>query len=352
MRAERRATTPSQGEETTLNSNAQHKTDTTVPLIVASGWLVIAPCAGFAPLLACELAGLQVDALLCCEQDSIADRVLSDRCLPDRLYSNSQHIHYSCPRYEAVEELMFKNLGDVTQVDYVAELDAFISAYAAQTGRQIDEYKVLVTYGAPCQAYCVVNANRGETETVEHVVNLHCKIFLDAVKKRFPHAAYLIENTAHMTNAMKMKLSTIMGSQPLTLDSGDFGAAMRKRYFWLNFGPIKPLTPFQHRRVTLADVDASLGQHRHKLPTIKCNGNQMLSIAQLEACNTIERGATQLSGRCEGNLTDNERSKLVGQCAAPAVMAHLLSSLSATSIEDEHIWRWAHSHGIDARKPL
>lgn len=329
LRAERRATTPSQGEETTLISNARHETDTTVPLIVASGWLVIAPCAGFAPLLACELAGLQVDALLCCEQDSIADRVLSE-----------------------VEGLMFKNLGDVTQVDYVAELDAFISAYASQSGRQIDKYKVLVTYGAPCQAYCVGNANRGVTETVAHVVNLHCKIFLDAVKKRFPHAAYLIENTAHMTNAMKMKLSTIMGSQPLTLDSGDFGVAMRKRYFWLNFGPIKPLTPFQHRRVTLADVDASLGGHRHKLPTIKCNGNQMLSIAQLEACNTIERGATQLSGRCEGNLTDNERSKLVGQCAAPAVMAHLLSSLSGTSIEEKHIWRWAHSHGIDARKPL
>lgn len=52
------------------------------------------PSAGFAPLLACELAGLQVDALLCCEQDSVADRL--DRLLSDR--------------YEAVEGLVFSRI--------------------------------------------------------------------------------------------------------------------------------------------------------------------------------------------------------------------------------------------------
>ena len=296
-----------------------------------AGWLVIAPCAGFAPLLACELAGLQVDALLCCEQDSVADRLLSDR-------------------YEAVEGLVFKNLGDVTQVAYEAELDAFLETYKAETGGQeIDEYRVLVTYGAPCQGYCLVNAKRREAQSTEHVVNLHCKIFLDAVKKRFPHAHHLVENTAHMANAMKAQLSSIMGCQPLTIDSGDFGAAMRKRYFWVNF-PILPLEPWQHNRVTLADVHPTLGKHSHKLSTITCKGNNMFSLEQLEACNTIERGATQLSGRCEGTLTGNERSRLIGQCAAPAVMAHLLSSLAIGSGSD--VWRWAQSHGIDAKQCL
>lgn len=76
----------------------------------------------------------------------------------------------------------------------------------------------------------------------------------------------------------------------------------------------------------------------------------MLSLEQLEACNTIERGATQLSGRCEGTLTGNERSKSIGQCAAPAVMAHLLSSLAVGSGGD--VWRWAQSHRIDAKKCL
>ena len=129
---------------------------------MCEGWLVITPCAGFAPLLALQMCGLKVAGLLAFETDQTCDLLLDDR-------------------YEAQTDFHYKNLGDIRKVDLSAEIDAFISEVS------VDPYRVLVLYGAPCQGYCMVNAERGEAMSPEHIVNLHCKICLDAVKKRFLH---------------------------------------------------------------------------------------------------------------------------------------------------------------------
>merc|ERR1712205_276876 len=116
-------------------------------------------------------------------------------------------------------EFHYKNLVDIRKVDLSAELDAFASEIS------VDPYRVLVVYGAPCQGYCMVNAERGEAMSPEHIVNLHCKICLDTVKKRFPHALFCVENTASMSKEMKAMMANLLGVAAIQLDSADFGAA-------------------------------------------------------------------------------------------------------------------------------
>ena len=171
-------------------------------------------------------------------------------------------------------------------------------------------------YGAPCQGYCLVNRARKETEGLEHAVNLHCKDFLNLVIQRFPHALFIVENTDSMTNKIKASLNKLMGLKSLVIDSADFGAAHRRRQFWMNCGPVRALEAHQHRRIPVSKVRSHRTLLQSKLPAVLTRGvpgHPGYSPDQLEACSTIAKGSTQLSGRCAGSLTDAQRTKLIGQ---------------------------------------
>ena len=181
---------------------------------------------------------------------------------------------------------------------------------------------------------------------------LHACEIDDPVCCRFPNALFCVENTASMSKEMKTMMANLLGVAAIELDSADFGAAVRRRQYWLNYGPLCPLQPFQHRKVPLGKLDPTLGKTMYKLPTILTKGTKKagyqrpLSIEQLEACNTIPKGATQLKGRCQGQLTDSERLKLIGQCAPPAVLAHLLFNIAVNEGCSPNPWAWTDTHSL------
>lgn len=105
----------------------------------------------------------------------------------------------------------------------------------------------LLIGGSPCQSLSIV-----QSQTREHL-NGKSKLFFEFVRalKEAEPRWFLFENVASMNEESKRIISEHLGCQPIYIDSGDFSAQQRPRYYWTN---IQVQDPHEVSTLVLRDI--------------------------------------------------------------------------------------------------
>lgn len=126
---------------------------------------------------------------------------------------------------------MIKHCGDVTKADFTQY-------------KGID----LLMGGSPCQSLSIV-----QSKTRQHLDG-KSKLFFEFVRalSESKPKYFLFENVASMNEESKQVISELLGCQPIFINSGDFCAQERPRYYWTNI----PVVLMDRKKSTavLADV--------------------------------------------------------------------------------------------------
>ena len=124
-----------------------------------------------------------------------------------------------------------EHCGDVTTADF-AEYKGFD----------------LVIGGSPCQSLSIV-----QSQTRQHLDG-KSKLFFEFVRalKIVRPKYFLFENVASMNEESKQVISELLGCQPIFIDSKNFSAQQRPRYYWTNI-PVELVLPPECPDV-LADI--------------------------------------------------------------------------------------------------
>lgn len=93
----------------------------------------------------------------------------------------------------------------------------------------------LLIGGSPCQSLSIV-----QSQTRQHLDG-KSKLFFEFVraKEEMQPKYFLFENVASMNEESKQAISNCLGCKPIFIDSGDFSAQERPRYYWTNI-PVLP----------------------------------------------------------------------------------------------------------------
>ena len=105
----------------------------------------------------------------------------------------------------------------------------------------------LLIGGSPCQSLSIV-----QSKTRQHLDG-KSKLFFEFVRaKEEMHPKYfLFENVASMNDESKQAISECLGCEPIFIDSGDFSAQERPRYYWTN---IPVLMNYNKSNLVLNDI--------------------------------------------------------------------------------------------------
>lgn len=111
----------------------------------------------------------------------------------------------------------------------------------------------LLIGGSPCQSLSIV-----QSRTREHL-NGKSKLFFEFVRamREAQPRWFLFENVASMNDESKRIISEYLGCQPIYIDSGDFSAQQRPRYYWTNIPvtPVHEVSKLVLRDIMETDVD-------------------------------------------------------------------------------------------------
>ena len=140
-------------------------------------------------MVALERAGIPVDRYVAYEIDKSA-------------------IAISLKNYPQIERC-----GDVTTADFT----------------QYRGFELLIG-GSPCQSLSIVQSKTRQHLDGKSKFFLEFVRALEEVKPRF----FLFENVASMNDESKRVISDLLGCEPVFIDSGDFSAQQRPRYYWTN----------------------------------------------------------------------------------------------------------------------
>ena len=123
-----------------------------------------------------------------------------------------------------------EHCGDVTTADFA----------------QYQGFELLIG-GSPCQSLSIV-----QSKTRQHLDG-KSKLFFEFVraKEEMRPKWFLFENVASMNEESKQAISECLGCEPIFIDSGDFSAQERPRYYWTN---IPVLLDYKKSGAVLADV--------------------------------------------------------------------------------------------------
>ena len=157
-------------------------------------------------MVALERAGIPVDRYVAYEIDKYAIKI-------------------SQKNYPQIEQC-----GDVTTADFT----------------QYEGFDLLIG-GSPCQSLSIV-----QSKTRQHLDGKSKLFFefvraMEEVKPRY----FLFENVASMNEESKQAISELLGCQPIFIDSADFSAQERPRYYWTNISVAQKATS---SRAVLWDV--------------------------------------------------------------------------------------------------
>lgn len=124
--------------------------------------------------------------------------------------------------------------------DIVQHGDVKIEDFTKYAG-QVD----LLIGGSPCQ-------NLSSMGNREGLKGEKSRLFFDFVraKNECEPKYFLLENNASMTKENKDVISKYMGCEPVLIDSSDFSAQRRKRFYWTNI----PIMPYISKNIVLMDV--------------------------------------------------------------------------------------------------
>lgn len=94
------------------------------------------------------------------------------------------------------------------------------------------EFDLLIG-GSPCTYWSIAKAS-GERETTSSGLGFDLFMqFVRALKEAKPKW-FLYENNESMSDEIKEEITKQLGVEPLLIDSADFSAQIRKRYYWTN----------------------------------------------------------------------------------------------------------------------
>lgn len=104
-------------------------------------------------------------------------------------------------------------------------------------GEDFSKYKGfdLLIGGSPCQSLSIVQSKTREN------LNGKSKLFFEFVraKEEMQPRWFLFENVASMNEESKNIISSLLGCQPVLIDSADFSAQSRPRLYWTNIPQLK-----------------------------------------------------------------------------------------------------------------
>lgn len=105
----------------------------------------------------------------------------------------------------------------------------------------------LLIGGSPCQSLSIV-----QSQTRQHLDG-KSKLFFEFVraKEQMRPKWFLFENVASMNEESKQAISQCLGCEPIFIDSADFSAQERPRYYWTN---IPVLMNYKKSTAVLKDI--------------------------------------------------------------------------------------------------
>jgi len=208
----------------------------------------------------------------------------------------------------------------------------------------------LLIGGSPCQNLTMAGDKKG-------LDGEKSSLFFEYVrlKKELNPKYFLLENVASMKNTEKDKMSELMGVQPIKINSADFTAQNRNRYYWTNI----PVDEYGKCDImlkgVLEDIDEFHLSKKHHQAFLKSykwkstdiNGKSKVLMASYYKqpphapyieCKTSESGFRMLSPlECERlqGLPDNytnyvsktQRYKMIGNGFTVPVIKHLLNNI-------------------------
>lgn len=104
------------------------------------------------------------------------------------------------------------------------------------------EFDLLIG-GSPCTYWSIAKASSGGRETEPS--GLGFDLFMQYVRalKEVKPKYFLYENNKSMSDAIKNEITKHLGVEPIMIDSADFSAQSRKRYYWTNIPVDMSYTP-------------------------------------------------------------------------------------------------------------
>ena len=143
--------------------------------------------------------------------------------------------------YEIDENAIKVSKRNYPQIDHCG--DVFNSDFSEYQGFD------LLIGGSPCTHWSIARGN-GERETTASGIGW--ELFSQYVRalKQVKPKFFLYENNASMSDEIKNCISKELGCEPFLIDSADFSAQKRLRYYWTNI-PVNQWTP---SKVLFSDI--------------------------------------------------------------------------------------------------
>ena len=132
------------------------------------------------------------------------------------------------------------------------------------------EFNLLIG-GSPCTYWSIAKAGNNRETTSS---GLGWELFMQYVRalREVKPNYFLYENNESMSDDIKNEISKQLGVEPIMIDSADFSAQIRKRYYWTNI-PVK--LDYQKSDLVLNDIlyehDYKVRDFRKYKDTIKWN---------------------------------------------------------------------------------
>lgn len=95
------------------------------------------------------------------------------------------------------------------------------------------EYYDILLGGSPCTHWSIARGGNNRETKASGIGWELFKQFVRALKEVKPKY-FLYENNYSMSDNIKEQITKELGVQPIMIDSGDFSAQLRKRYYWTN----------------------------------------------------------------------------------------------------------------------
>ena len=123
-----------------------------------------------------------------------------------------------------------KHMGDVTKADFT----------------QYKGYDLLIG-GSPCQSLSIIQSKTRKNLDGKSKLFFEFVRALEEVKPKY----FLFENVASMKEECKSVISQCLGCEPIYIDSADFSAQSRPRYYWTN-APVN--MEYEKSKAVLKDI--------------------------------------------------------------------------------------------------
>lgn len=120
----------------------------------------------------------------------------------------------------------------------------------------------LLIGGSPCQNLSSMGDGSG-------LMGQKSRLFFDYVKAKdlCKPKYFLLENNASMTKENRDTITSIIGCEPILINSADFSAQTRKRLYWTNI----PILPHESKSIILKDILEPAVQKKEYCVTNKVN---------------------------------------------------------------------------------